>query len=57
MKGNFKKHSDLCKETEEIKKEGKQINQDLNKLYIECEKNKKHYHHKILMAKYIYKFL
>lgn len=49
-KGILKKHSDICKEAEVLKKESKDINNELSKLYIEAEKSKKHYNHKITMA-------
>jgi len=50
----LEKHSDLCREKEEIKKEFKAIDEELFKLYTKSEKTKKHLNIKIYLVKYYY---
>lgn len=43
----LEKHSDLCREKEEIKKESKAYDEELFKIFTKSEKAKKHYNIKI----------
>jgi len=47
----LEKHSDLCREKEELKKEAKSIDEDLFKFYAKAEKTKKHFGIKIHLVK------
>lgn len=49
----LQKHSDICREKEELKKEGKNIDEELFKFFAKSEKSKKHYAIKIHLVKYV----
>ena len=50
----LEKHSDLCREKEEVKKESKNVDEELFKFYAKSEKTKKHLNIKIYLVKYFF---